>query len=161
MLEGGKQMSKRVRIFILGLMIMIGGLFLFSCDLGINNLPDGFLDQYPMGFDIKKMFDPKVSYNQVLSDLEYMKTKCYSNKDLAGAQAYTILMSYGLADMSKEVTSYTDEQLSVKALLFEKIKMIYIQSNNEFAIFLSFEPQTIYNLTVEAIDYCKIIISYL
>lgn len=141
--------------------MFVAGIVFSACDPGIYDLP-GAGDNLFDGIEIKQFLDPKVCYDQLLEDLEFMKSTCYSDEKLAAMQAYTILTSYSFADAAKESSSFTPEQLKTKAALFAAIKLINIYSNNYVEGVISlFDPEAILVNTDTAIAYCSQILTYL
>ena len=101
-------------------------------------------------------------YKQIdSSDLEYLKSDCLQDEKLASAQAFTILLSYGMADMAKDSSSYTAEQFKTKANLYNEIKLLNVCTNNyAAALGFSYNKAVVELYTNNAINYCKTMLTY-
>jgi len=153
-------MLKRMVMVLAAIMALLTGIMLSACDPGIYSFGGESFNPFA-GMDISQFLDPKTCYTQLLKDLEYMRDKCYFDESLASAQAYTILMSYGLADKSKESSLLSQDQLNTKASLFSQIKLINIYANTfSDSETVAFYPLVVFDHTLIAINYCKQMLEY-
>lgn len=119
-------------------------------------------DDYSTGLELRDFLDAKVCYNNLLNDLEFMKSNCYNDEKLASAQALTILLSYGLADMSKQASDLTEEQLRIKVNLYSAIRLIFIYANSNINDEMNYyDAEKILLNTMDAILYCHEMLYYL
>jgi len=148
---------KRLKLFA-ALALMLAAILSGACDPGVYDLTGG--QQNVSAPDFRLFLDAAACYEQLLDDLDYMKT-CYKNEKLAGAQAQTIFMNYGVADMSKSMADLTSEQQLIKADLFAEIKLINLYSNNFTDSANFYNQNQILTHTDYAIGYCKRMIELL
>ena len=95
-------------------------------------LTDEDIKKILKGKGIKELLDPIESYEQLLVDLKFMiNGALFIDGKLASAQAYTIMTSYGQADMSKEQESYSVDARARKADLYARIRDINVFANAE------------------------------
>ncbi len=151
-------MSKVSNVLLKLFLLFALAFSLSACDPGLYD----FIGDGGTGLDIRQFLDAKISYNQLLNDLEFMESKCYNDEGLASAQSLTIMLSYGLADMSKDASTFTDEQRSTKVQLYTEIRTVFLYANGNMGSGLNyFDAEIILNSTKEAIKYCKMVIAFL
>jgi hypothetical protein len=147
-------MKYKKKIYFLSLLAFM--LFVLSgCDVGINDLQNG--GDIPgwgdvPNLDIRDILKPEDSYKYLLEELEFMNDETYLDPELADAQTFKILMAYSLADMSTKSSELTENQIEIRADLYNTIKLMY-------AYVSTYTGTYIYGVvkirTNQAITYCE------
>jgi len=151
---------KKFKIALLIVAVAFTGAMFGSCDLSIYDLQKIDPSITGGGMDVRQFLDAKTCYGRLLDDLNFMMSNCYHEEKKAGAQAYTILLSYGLADLATDSAALPPEQFDTKVDLYDTIRRMNMNANNFADSFVNYDPAVVLQDTKDAIILCNRMINY-